>query len=61
MELESTFICTYCLQVNTILVDTTAGTLQEYTEDCQVCCRPNRLHIRINEEMEEAEIEAGPE
>lgn len=61
MELETSFICTYCLQVNEILVDASAGVMQEYVEDCQICCRPNKLHIRINAETEEAEVEAEPE
>jgi hypothetical protein len=56
MELEATFVCMYCLQVNTILVDSSAGLHQEYIEDCQVCCKPNRLIIEIDEEMKTAEV-----
>jgi hypothetical protein len=61
VELESTFICAYCLQVNDILVDVTAGKVQDYVEDCQVCCRPNRLRILVDEEMTEATVSAEPE
>ena len=57
MEIEATFICVYCLQVNEIVVDGTGGVRQEYIEDCQVCCRPNNLIITVNEEMQEASIE----
>ncbi|HXF99390.1 MAG TPA: CPXCG motif-containing cysteine-rich protein [Bacteroidota bacterium] len=56
MELEATFVCLYCLQVNSILVDSSAGNHQEYVEDCQVCCKPNKLIIEIDEELKEAEV-----
>lgn len=59
MEIEATFVCVYCLQVNEVVVDASGGLNQEYVEDCQVCCRPNRLTIVIDEEMREASIEAG--
>lgn len=61
MELESSFLCAYCLQVNEILVDASAGRTQEYIEDCQVCCRPNRLRVEIDEEFEEAIVNSEPE
>lgn len=60
MELETTFICAFCLSVNEILVDTTGGLSQEYVEDCQVCCRPNTLHIAIDAELSAAEVMADP-
>jgi Cysteine-rich CPXCG len=31
---------------NGTFVDVPAGMQQSYVEDCQVCCRPNVLHIR---------------
>ena len=58
MEVEATFICAYCLQLNEIVVDGTGGMHQQYIEDCQVCCRPNRLVITIEEAMRDAEIQA---
>ena len=58
MEIETTFVCSYCLQMNEVLVDATGGLHQEYVEDCQVCCRPNRLVITIDEAMQGARIEA---
>ncbi len=56
MEIEATFICAYCLQINTTIVDGTGGQKQEYIEDCQVCCRPNNLIITVDEEMKNAEL-----
>ncbi len=58
MELEASFVCAYCLQINTIMVDSTGGAEQEYVEDCEVCCRPNQLHIRIDEELETVDVNA---
>jgi hypothetical protein len=58
MEIEATYLCAYCLQPNTIIVDGTGGLHQHYIEDCQICCRPNNLHIRVDEEMHHAEIQA---
>ena len=58
MEIEATFVCAYCFQVNVTLVDASGGPDQEYTEDCQVCCRPNVLHVAIDPSLEEASVEA---
>jgi len=57
MEIEATFICAYCMQLNEIVVDATGGLRQVYIEDCQVCCRPNNLVITVDEEMQEASVE----
>jgi hypothetical protein len=59
MEIEATFMCAYCLQVNEILVDGSGGPTQTYVEDCQVCCRPNQLTITLDEEMREALVDAA--
>lgn len=61
MEFESSFVCAYCFQINHILVDPSLGTHQEYVEDCQVCCRPNRLTIVVDEERRTAETTADVE
>jgi hypothetical protein len=60
MEIETTFVCVYCFQVNDTLVDVSAGGVQEYTEDCHVCCRPNLLRVTIDPSLEEASVEATP-
>ncbi|HCV44172.1 MAG TPA: CPXCG motif-containing cysteine-rich protein, partial [Bacteroidetes bacterium] len=57
MEIETTFMCAYCLQVNEIVVDASGGLNQEYIEDCQVCCRPNKLVISVDEELREASVD----
>ena len=39
------FQCAGCGEWNETSVDSSAGTHQEYVEDCQVCCKPNFLHV----------------
>ena len=40
VETEATVLCPYCGEVVEIALDPGSGRHQEYTEDCQVCCRP---------------------
>jgi len=42
------FQCAACGEWNETVVDESAGWLQSYVEDCQVCCRPNLLAIRYD-------------
>ena len=45
-ELEATrYQCAGCGEWNETTVDPSGGRRQEYVEDCQVCCKPNVLHI----------------
>ncbi len=39
MELEHFFSCPYCGDAISMLLDLSESP-QEYTEDCQTCCRP---------------------
>jgi hypothetical protein len=48
--LNATYRCAYCGEENETLVDPTGGPEQAYTEDCEVCCRPNALRIHISPE-----------
>lgn len=59
MEIEGSFVCAHCFQVNQTTVDSTAGMHQEYVEDCQVCCQPNLLTITVGEDLESAEISSA--
>lgn len=38
--------CPYCGEMFEITVDASAGR-QEYVEDCQVCCKPVQVSIRM--------------
>jgi hypothetical protein len=31
-------------------IDLTAGSRQEYVEDCPVCCCPNVMHVEVDED-----------
>jgi len=54
-----TYICPWCGQGNETTADPSQGAEQRYVEDCQVCCRPLELHVRISDG--EAYAEATPE
>ncbi|HEV8537493.1 MAG TPA: CPXCG motif-containing cysteine-rich protein [Bacteroidota bacterium] len=48
--IPGTYFCACCGEENETLVDPSAGSNQEYVEDCSVCCRPNVLQITISTE-----------
>lgn len=48
--LEASYICGECGEEIVIPIDISAGTHQEYVEDCPVCCRANVIHIELNDE-----------
>ena len=43
-------LCPYCGESNEIYIDFSAGVLQNYIEDCQVCCRPWQVQIDLSDE-----------
>ena len=43
--MQAGFQCAGCGEWNETVVDDSAGLRQAYVEDCQVCCKPNLLHI----------------
>ena len=54
--MRKVFRCAWCLELNEIYVDISAGAHQVFTEDCQVCCRPNVIYIHIDEETPRVEV-----
>jgi hypothetical protein len=52
------FQCAGCGEWNETTVDESAGRTQSYIEDCQVCCKPNILHVQYDPEEEEYAIRA---
>lgn len=40
---EHVFTCPYCWEQISMLLDLSVGE-QTYIEDCEVCCRPIRIH-----------------
>ncbi|MEL6912530.1 MAG: CPXCG motif-containing cysteine-rich protein, partial [Cyanobacteria bacterium J06598_4] len=43
MQTTAEYSCAFCGETNSTFVDISGGMQQSYTEDCQVCCRPNVL------------------
>jgi hypothetical protein len=52
MEDEASYICDSCGEEIVVPLDLSAGERQEYVEDCPVCCRPNLIHVEIEEDGE---------
>ena len=50
MNDEASYVCDSCGEEIVIPIDTSAGSRQEYVEDCPVCCHPNVLTIEVDEE-----------
>lgn len=42
--------CGACGEPWLVFVDPSGGLSQSYVEDCQVCCRPHRIEVAIDEE-----------
>ena len=49
MQSESSYLCDSCGEEIVIPIDLSAGELQEYVEDCPVCCHPNVVRVEVDE------------
>jgi len=50
MQDEASYTCGACGEEIVISLDLSAGADQEYVEDCPVCCRPNVIHVQVDED-----------
>ena len=50
MKDEATYVCDACGEEIVVPIDVSAGSSQEYVEDCPVCCRPNVIRIEVDED-----------
>lgn len=50
METEATYVCNACGELIVIPIDLSAGPVQQYIEDCPVCCNPNDIHVTIDDD-----------
>lgn len=57
---EGRYTCDACGEEIVVPIDPSAGAEQDYVEDCPVCCRPNRVHVELDEEGA-ARVWAEPE
>jgi hypothetical protein len=60
MREEASYICDACGEEIVVPIDVSAGSSQDYVEDCPVCCRPNVVHVEIDEDGG-AQVWAEPE
>ncbi|MDP3911803.1 MAG: CPXCG motif-containing cysteine-rich protein [Gemmatimonadales bacterium] len=58
-ETEAVVICPYCGEPNDIGLDAGGGSVQDYVEDCQVCCRPWRVTVSYDDQGN-ADVSAAP-
>src|SRR5215475_12483178 len=50
MKDEASYVCDSCGEEIIVPIDLSAGTSQEYVEECPVCCRPNVIHVEVDED-----------
>jgi hypothetical protein len=50
MRDQASYYCDSCGEEIVVPIDLSAGSSQEYVEDCPVCCRPNVIHVEIEED-----------
>jgi DNA replicative helicase MCM subunit Mcm2 (Cdc46/Mcm family) len=50
MQFEASYVCDSCGEEIVVPIDLSAGTSQEYVEDCPVCCRPNVIHVELDDD-----------
>jgi len=48
MLIHQSVDCPYCGEPNEIEIDPSGGRRQSYEEDCQVCCRPWRVTVKLD-------------
>ena len=49
-ETAATVYCPYCNESVEINLDPSGGTVQEYVEDCEVCCQPWSVRVEYRED-----------
>ena len=57
---ECRIYCPYCGEPQTLLADDSAGD-SEYTEDCQICCRPMIVTLYTGAEGPELNVRSEDE
>lgn len=49
MHSDASYLCEACGEQIIVPLDVSAGTQQNYIEDCPVCCRPNLIRVEFDE------------
>ncbi len=50
MDDEASYICDSCGEEIVIPIDPSEGGVQQYVEDCPVCCHPHVLRVEIDDD-----------
>ena len=45
---DARYLCESCGEEIVIPIDWSAGDVQDYVEDCPVCCRPTVIHVELS-------------
>jgi hypothetical protein len=59
VDMEATVTCPYCGETVEIALDPDGGSLSEYVEDCEVCCRPWDVRVMYHDDGT-AEVSVSP-
>lgn len=57
---EQIFLCPYCGSENSLAIDYSAGEEQEFVSECEMCCKPIVVKIRL-ENMDVADFRVEKE
>jgi DNA replicative helicase MCM subunit Mcm2 (Cdc46/Mcm family) len=52
MDAEANYVCDSCGEEIVVPIDFSAGSSQQYVEDCPVCCNPNVIHVELDDDGE---------
>ena len=52
MQSQGSYVCDSCGEVIEVPIDLSAGSRQQYVEDCPVCCSPVLLHVHVEPDGE---------
>lgn len=59
MRDEASYVCDSCGEDIVVPIDWSAGSRQNYVEDCPVCCNPNVIYVELDDG--EAYVRSEPE
>jgi predicted RNA-binding Zn-ribbon protein involved in translation (DUF1610 family) len=58
---EGSYVCPTCGERIVIPLDRSQGHVQEYGEDCPVCCNPNLIHLEFGDDGDAPRVWAEAE
>lgn len=58
VEMEATVLCPYCGEAVAIALDPGSGSVQEYVEDCGVCCQPWAVSVSYHDGRADVSVRA---